>query len=71
MPGLWLVLLLVVCLFTGLAVGCVAVWRGFGQTELFVALACYAVAALVADMVCGIIFYTYGKLTIVPPKRRA
>ena len=71
MRGLWALLILVVCLFTGLALECLAVWRAFGRTGLFVSLACYAVAGVVADLTCGILFYTYGTFYSPPPKPRA
>lgn len=70
MRGLWPLLILVVCLFAGLAVGCLCMWRAFGLTGLFISLAFYAAAGLVADIVCGTIFYTYGTLTSKPTKPR-
>jgi hypothetical protein len=70
MRGLWPLLIFVVCLFAGLAVGCVAVWQAFGRTGLFISLAGYAAAGLVADIVSGIIFYTYGTFTFDPTKPR-
>jgi hypothetical protein len=56
MRGLWPLLAFVVGLFAGLAVGCLCMWRAFGLTGLFLSLACYAAAGLVADIVCGTIF---------------
>lgn len=71
MRGLWLLLIFVVCLFTGLAAECVAVWRAFGPTGLIISLACYLVAGLVADLACGMIFYTHRTFSFDPPKPRA
>ena len=70
MRGLWPLLIFVVCLFTGLAVECVAVWRAFGPKGLIISLACYAFAGVVADLVCGILLYTYGTFYSAPPKPR-
>ena len=70
MQGLWPLLTFIVCLFVGLAVGCLGIWRAFGLTGLIIGLACYAAAGLVADIVCGTIFYTYGTLTSKPTKPR-
>jgi hypothetical protein len=68
MSGLWPLLIFVVCLFTGLSLGCVALWRAFGLTGLLLSLVCYAVAGFAADIACGIIFYTYGTLASKPVK---
>ena len=70
MRDLWPLLIFVVCLFTGVSVGCVALWRAFGQNGLIMGLACYAVAGLVADIACGIIFFTYGTFACKPAQPR-
>src|SRR5437899_12807045 len=63
MRGLWPLLILVVCLFAGLAVGCIAAWRKFGARGLLIALVCYAAASFAAEVTAGIVFYTYGTFT--------
>jgi Ca2+/Na+ antiporter len=68
MRGFWLLCAFIVCLFIGLAVGCVAAWRAFGQKGLFIGLLCYAAAGVLADLLSGIIFYTYGTFTSTPTK---
>jgi hypothetical protein len=62
-------MILTVCLFVGLAVGCVAAWRAFGPQGLVIGLILYMVAGLGAELLLGIIFYTYGTFTPAQTKR--
>jgi hypothetical protein len=64
MRGLWLLLVVLVCLFAALAAGWLAAWRAFGQTGLWLGLAGYGLAWFVAEVALGIIFYTYGTLAL-------
>ena len=68
MRGLRPLLVFVVCLFFGLAIGLRSPWRAFGQTGLIISLAGYAAAGVVADIVCGILLYTYGTFYFGHPK---
>jgi hypothetical protein len=69
MRGIWVLLIFIVCLFLGLAVGCVAAWRTFGHRGLLISLVGYAAAGLAADLLCGVLFYTYGTFTCAATKR--
>lgn len=64
MEGLWPFLMLVVCLFTALALGCVVAWKTYGLPGLVIGLVGYAIAVLVVEIISGMIFYTYG--TLIP-----
>jgi hypothetical protein len=67
MRGLWLFLIFMVIIFTGLAIGCVAALHKFGIPGLVVGFACYTIAWFVAELVGGAVFYTYAKLTVKSP----
>jgi hypothetical protein len=69
MRGIWPLLSFIVCFFLGLAVGCVAAWRTFGGRGLLISFLGYAAAGLAADLLCGILFYTYGTFTSAATKR--
>jgi hypothetical protein len=56
MRGIWPLLIFIVCLFLGLAVGCVAAWRAFEYRGLLIRLLGYAAAGLAADLLRGILF---------------
>jgi hypothetical protein len=68
MRGLWPFAVSVLLVFIGLAIGMVIAWRKFGTSGFLIGLACSAFAWFIAEVVTGIIFYTYGTFTVrIPP----
>jgi hypothetical protein len=64
MPGLWPFFFLVLLIFAALAIASAVAWRKFGISGLLTGLAGYLVVLLVAELVIGVVFYTFGKFTV-------
>jgi hypothetical protein len=61
--GFWLLLIFIVVLVVGLAIAWFAAVKKFGLLGFFAGFLFYAVACLVMEIVTGMIFYTYARLT--------
>lgn len=65
--GLWLLVVFAFLFFIGMAMACVVGWGKFGTTGLLIGLGCYTLAAMLFEIVTGVLFYTYGKFSVKPP----
>jgi hypothetical protein len=64
MPWLWPFFILVLLFFAALAIASAVAWRKFGIRGLLTGLAGYLLVLLIAELVIGVAFFTFGKFTV-------
>jgi hypothetical protein len=64
MPGLWPFVIFVVAVFMGLTVVLLALWRKFGLPGFLAGITGYLITLVAAELVSGILLYTYATFTV-------
>jgi tryptophan-rich sensory protein len=64
MPGLWPFFVLIILIFAALAIASAVAWRKFGIRGLLTGLAGYLLVLLIAELVIGVVFFTFGKFIV-------